>query len=155
MDNPTSTLPITMPCIKKRKIIEFIIGFRTRVLSVFLNFLKFSVVFFLYSAVPKSFPQIFTLFFLKQRFFHLQSHGKTPFRAVPPIFWASTSPWDNRNRFVSKKIMKNYMKWVWFLRKNLVSAEVVYAGWLAGGNWNCCQWVLLGVISIGTKAVSD
>ena len=140
MDNPTSTLPITMPCIKKQKIIEFIIGFRTRVLSVFLNFLKFSVV-FLYSAVPKSFPQIFTLFFLKQRFFHLQSHGKTPFRAVPPIFWASTSPWDNRNRFVSKKIMKNCRKRFWFLGKNGFSRGNLYR--LA--DWSRLKLLLMSV----------
>ena len=68
-------------------------------------------------------------------FFIFSPTEKTHFRAVLHIFRASTSPWDNRNRFVSKKIMKNYRKWVRFLRENLISAEAVYAGWLAGGNF--------------------
>ena len=93
------------------------------------------------SAGFTSFPQFSQFSSRNKGFLFISPTGKPPIRAVPPIFRTSTCLWDNRNRFVSKKIMKNYMKWFWLLRKNLVSAEVVYAGWLAGGNWNCCQWV--------------
>ena len=91
---------------------RFLSGF-----SMHLNFLQFSII-----------------FLLKQRFFHRQSHGKTPFKAVPPIFRASTSPWDNRNRFVSKEIMKYCRKQVRFHGTNLVSTDAVYAGWLTGAD---------------------
>ena len=48
-----------------------------------------------------------TDFLAETKVFSSSVPRKNPlFRAVLPIFRASTSPWDNRNRFVSKKITK-------------------------------------------------
>ena len=55
-------------------------------------------------------------------FLFISPTGKPPIRAVPPIFRTSTCLWDNRNRFVSKEVRKNWRKWVWLHSKIPVSA---------------------------------
>ena len=115
MDISTSTHSISKPCTKIQKIDWFIISFRTSFYQNSLVSLSAWVVLILlwvswrlssfqgfYSTHSWNFP----IFLQKQRFFNFSPTENPPFRAVLPIFRASTSPWDNRNRFVSKKITK-------------------------------------------------
>ena len=126
------------------KDLEFLTGF----LNLQCLILGSSKCWFLLSfLISNDFPSNFHILLPETKVFSSSVPRKNPlYRAVLPIFRASTCPWDNRNRFVSKEIVKNKKKWekIGFSRCSLCR--------LAVWNhliWKYFQWLLLADNSLG------
>ena len=81
-------------------------------------------------------------------FLFISPTGKPPIRAVPPIFRTSTCLWDNRNRFVSKKITKMQEM---YLEKQFQQLKTRQAGWPMQTEIIVSENYLLAAKSLGIR----